>query len=150
MAKQNEHEGDRVSGKGWALDQLAGVLPNVDTLRARRVKATLDVVAEAFEVDRRTLTAANIRLKEKSVMVARQIAAYLLREDCELSFKDIATELGWRNHTSSQEAYHHIKDLQSKDETKKLSAVIDRIRESVKIDMKKLTIDKPAPPGMRM
>lgn len=135
---------------GWALDALEGAIPEFDTLRDRRVETTLNVVAEAFNTDRRALTAASIRSKDKTLIVARQLAAYLLREDCGLSFKEVATQMGWRNHTSAHDAHDHISGLTKQDESKKLAEVISSVREMVAADMRKLTIEKPTPPRMRM
>ena len=135
---------------GWALDALAGAIPDFDSLRDRRIDTTLDVVAEAFNTDRRALTAANLRTKDKTLMVARQLAAYLLHEDCGLSFKESATRMGWRNHTSAKDAFDHIAGLTKEASSQKLRDVIGSIREMVDVDMKKMTIDKPNPPKIRM
>jgi chromosomal replication initiator protein len=77
---------------------------------ARRAQTTpagvVDAVAEGYGVTLRELRG---RLRTKEIVLPRQVAMYLLREETEASLVDIGRELGDRDHTT---VMHGIKQIE--------------------------------------
>jgi chromosomal replication initiator protein len=98
-----------------AYYQLNKVVPNVDVARSLIAalqgdgalgggltpKRVIAAVAKYFDVSLENLLGASRR---KELVVPRQIAMYLLREDCSSSFPSIGHELGGRDHTTAMHA----------------------------------------------
>ncbi len=98
-----------------AYYQLNKVVPNVDVARSLIAalqgdgalgggltpKRVIAAVAKHFDVSLENLLGASRR---KELVVPRQIAMYILREDCSSSFPSIGHELGGRDHTTAMHA----------------------------------------------
>jgi chromosomal replication initiator protein len=71
----------------------------LDTTRRKRItpEAILREVAEFYGVDLRALTG---RGRSRNIVVPRQVAMYLLREETDASLMDIGRLLGGRDHTT--------------------------------------------------
>src|SRR6185503_18505091 len=71
----------------------------LDTSRRKRITAEVIIreVAEFYGVDLRALTG---RGRSRNIVVPRQVAMYLLREETDASLMDIGQLLGGRDHTT--------------------------------------------------
>jgi chromosomal replication initiator protein len=71
----------------------------LDTTRRKRItaEAIIREVADFYAVDLRALTG---RGRSRNIVVPRQVAMYLLREETDASLMDIGRMLGGRDHTT--------------------------------------------------
>ncbi len=86
--------------------------------RARRASATpslvLERVAAYYELQISDLIGPR---RDKDIVVPRQIAMYLMRQELGLSFPKIAQAVGGRDHTTAMHSVTKIEKLSDKDET---------------------------------
>jgi chromosomal replication initiator protein len=90
---------------------LADMLP-----KNRRIApaSILDAVAEQFSIDKVKLLG---RDRSKEVVLPRQIAMYLMREETNASLPEIGASIGGRDHTTVIYGCDKINDLLEKDDT---------------------------------
>jgi chromosomal replication initiator protein len=67
----------------------------------------LDAVAREFGVPRRQIRQAARR--DRATVLARQVAIYLARRQCGLALRDVAVELGCRDHSVASHAFASLK-----------------------------------------
>jgi chromosomal replication initiator protein len=82
------------------VDLAAAALSELlDTSRRQRISndAIVDAVAKFYNIDLKVLKG---RGRSRNIVVPRQIAMYLMREETESSLMEIGTELGGRDHTT--------------------------------------------------
>ncbi|MBI2410603.1 MAG: chromosomal replication initiator protein DnaA [Candidatus Kerfeldbacteria bacterium] len=109
-----------------AFHQLHKTEPTLDSVRsllstlsqspkrgAITTKKILNTVAEFYEVDMKDIVG-NSRKKE--LVVPRQIAMYLMREEIHASYPNIGQELGGRDHTTAMHACQKITKMVHDDE----------------------------------
>lgn len=103
-----------------AYYQLNKVIPNVDVARSLvsalqgegalggglTPKRLIAAVVKYYDISLENLLGASRR---KELVVPRQIAMYLLREDCGSSFPTIGHELGGRDHTTAMHACSKVR-----------------------------------------
>ena len=83
-----------------SVDMAAAALSELlDTSRRQRISndAIVDVVAKFFSIDLKVLKG---RGRSRNIVVPRQIAMYLMREETDASLMEIGQELGGRDHTT--------------------------------------------------
>jgi chromosomal replication initiator protein len=83
-----------------SVDLAATALSELlDTSRRQRISndAIVDAVAKFYNIDLKALKG---RGRSRNIVVPRQIAMYLMREETESSLMEIGTELGGRDHTT--------------------------------------------------
>jgi len=102
---------------------LADLLPKRWRPEPERV---LRAVAEEFQVP---VDKMRSRLRAKNVLLARQVAMYLLREDLRLSFPQIGRLFGGKDHSTVTHACEKI--ARAYDEDEALRRRIQRIREAL-------------------
>lgn len=120
-----------------AYHQLNKTIPTLDSVKqvlsslsqapkrgAVTTKKILGTIAEFYEVELKDLVG-NSRKKE--LVVPRQIAMYLMREEIHASYPNIGQELGGRDHTTAMHACQKIAKL--KDEDEKTQGDINMIKE---------------------
>jgi chromosomal replication initiator protein len=101
-----------------------------DTVRGRKTAVTRDEIISAvlrhFGVGHREITS---RSRTREVVVPRQVAMYLLREETDASLLEIGGELGGRDHTTVLHGIRQIEKALSNDPA--LRSRIMAIRESI-------------------
>ncbi len=85
-------------------------------------KKVLAVVAEAFQVPVQELKGQN---RTKRIALARQVTMYILRQQLNMSLKDIGYQLGGKDHTTVMHAIEKVEKLRTKDQA--FNAQIERI-----------------------
>ncbi len=100
-----------------------------DYLPAREERSPSDIVTAVshfFGLNRNDLTG---KSRSQDVVLPRQVAMYLLREEGNISLPRIGQELGGRDHTTVMYACDKIADLIQKDE--KLRRQVNQLREQL-------------------
>lgn len=98
------------------LESVKSVLSSISQAPKRgavTTKKILVTVAEYFEIENKDIVG-NSRKKE--LVVPRQIAMYLMREEVHASYPNIGQELGGRDHTTAMHACQKIDQLKEQDE----------------------------------
>lgn len=85
----------------------------------------LKSVADFYGVSLNDLTK---RSRKKEVVRPRQIAMFLLREEVKLSFPEIGSKLGGRDHSTAIHAYEKIRNEEDSNETTKQELVLIKER----------------------
>lgn len=96
-----------------SVKQVLSSLSQAPKRGAVTTKKIIGTVAEYFEIDLKDLTG-NSRKKE--LVVPRQIAMFLMREEVHASYPNIGQELGGRDHTTAMHACQKIEQLKEEDE----------------------------------
>ena len=107
-----------------SVKQVLSSLSQAPKRGAVTTKKILGTIADFFEVELKDLVG-NSRKKE--LVVPRQIAMYLMREEIHASYPNIGQELGGRDHTTAMHACQKIGKL--KDEDEKTQSDINMIKE---------------------
>ena len=102
---------------------LADLLPNPSTIEPKEV---MNQVAGAFGVSIENLIGPDRR---QEVVLPRQIAMYLLREEAKFSLPKIGEAMGGRDHTTVMYACQKVTDMLERDD--KLRRQVIRIREQI-------------------
>ncbi len=102
---------------------LADLIPQRSLLEPDRV---LNVVAKAFGISSEALLG---RSRVREVVLPRQVAMYLLREEANVSLPQIGMTLGGRDHTTVMYACEKVADLLERDDH--LRRQLIQIRESL-------------------
>jgi len=103
----------RVRGRAFTIDEAKPVLDQITTKSKKVVTASqiIKTVSEFYDLGEGGLFE---RSRRREVVVPRQIAMYLLREDFHGSYPFIGQKLGGRDHTTALHAYEKIsKELKS-------------------------------------
>jgi chromosomal replication initiator protein len=102
---------------------LADLLPQRSALEPQQV---VSVVATTFGITREQLMG---RDRSREVVLPRQVAMYLLREEANVSLPQIGEALGGRDHTTVMYACEKVADLLERDD--RLRRQLIQIRESL-------------------
>src|SRR5690606_30046121 len=89
-------------------------------------KHIIEAVAKFFDIDTKDLSG---KSRKKELVVPRQIAMFLLREEISLSFPSIGNELGGRDHTTAIHACNKIQ--QDAQDNQKLKQQILSIKQLI-------------------
>lgn len=120
IVPNNVRELEGALNKLFAYYQLNRVVPNLDLIKSLlssltqnsinqgglTAKKVVQVVSVYFDISINDLVGSSRR---KELVVPRQIAMFLLREECGSSFPSIGHELGGRDHTTAMHACSKIK-----------------------------------------
>jgi chromosomal replication initiator protein len=87
-------------------------------------KDIIEIVAKFYNISSKEITS-NSRRQE--LVVPRQIAVYLIREELNTSYPTIGNELGGRDHTTAMHAYNKISEQKEKNE--RLNQEINSIKQ---------------------
>lgn len=109
-----------------AFHQLNNTKPSIESVRSLlggistnpkkaglTSKKLLKIVSEFFDISMDDLLGAS---RKKELVMPRQIAMYLMREQLKASFPNIGQEIGQRDHTTAMHACLKISDLLNTDE----------------------------------
>lgn len=126
VVQSNIRELEGALNKVLALYQLKNVLPTVEEVKQQLVsisqpvkkgavtnKQILGVVCEYFDVPSSDLIGES---RKKQLVVPRQIAMYLMRQELHSSFPNIGQELGGRDHTTAMHAVTKISKEMEQDQ----------------------------------
>ena len=101
------------------LDEVKNIIKaiNLHTPKSSlTAKKIINTVASFFEISIENLTGSS---RKKELVVPRQIAMYLMREEINASFPNIGQELGKRDHTTAMHSYSKIcKEVEKNDKIK--------------------------------
>ncbi|HOY56057.1 MAG TPA: chromosomal replication initiator protein DnaA [bacterium] len=92
------------------LDEVKSILQSINTIIPKSAlsnKSIIQTVSEFFNISTAEIVGTS---RKKELVVPRQIAMYLMREELETSFIKIGHELGDRDHTTAIHAYTKIKE----------------------------------------
>ena len=84
-----------------------GMLSNIKKVRPQHItaKQVIDKTARYFQIDPKDICSPK---RDRHIVVPRQIAMYLLRNELKLSFPIIAKELGRKDHTTAMHSVNKI------------------------------------------
>ncbi len=101
------------------LDSTKEILANIiNSLPSKSItpKLIIDVVAKFYDIEIADLTG---KSRKKELVVPRQIAMFLMREEINTSFPTIGNEFGGRDHTTAIHACNKIGNEVKQDQRKK-------------------------------
>ena len=75
--------------------------------RETRAKVIIEVVANAYGYTGKKIRS---RLRERHVVEARHVAMFIVREQCQLSFSEIARLLGRKDHATVIRAIENVRN----------------------------------------
>lgn len=106
------------------LDEVKSILQSINTIIPKSAlsnKSIIQTVSEFFNISTAEIIGTS---RKKELVVPRQIAMYLMREELETSFIKIGHELGDRDHTTAIHAYTKIKEEFNNDEKTKQTILL--------------------------
>lgn len=118
-----------LSGRALTLDTVKELLSSVARSNKRggvTPRQIIETVAEFYELEISSLVGAS---RKKELVVPRQIAMYLMREELQSSFPSIGYELGNRDHTTAMHAVQKISTQLRED---------DRLQENMRLILQRL------------
>ncbi|XOU94242.1 MAG: chromosomal replication initiator protein DnaA [Candidatus Kerfeldbacteria bacterium] len=111
-----------------SVESVKNILSSVSSYKHRdsaiTTKQIINMVASFFDKPKDDLLGSS---RKKELVIPRQIAMFLLREEIKCSYPTIGQELGGRDHTTAMHAYEKIKKCLDKDE--KIRQDINLIRQ---------------------
>jgi chromosomal replication initiator protein len=98
----------RLNGAPLTVETVQRALADVTASRARPLQPVevLDAVAKQYKVDPKLLRG---KQRDKEIVLPRQVAMYLMREETTASLMEIGRELGGRDHTTVLHGWEKIK-----------------------------------------
>jgi len=100
-----------------SLDSIKGILQSAHQIKkqnkALSSKDIISTVVNYFDIPTSSLLGAS---RQKGLVVPRQIAMYLLREELKSSYPSIGHDMGDRDHTTAMHAYEKIRNAIDVDE----------------------------------
>lgn len=126
--QSNIRELEGVLNRIMAYHSLNNTVPSLDSVkqilqstkqhtknqqRALTNKDIINVVVNFYDIPSASLLGAS---RQKELVVPRQIAMYLLREELKSSYPSIGQEIGGRDHTTAMHAYEKIRNAIDEDE----------------------------------
>jgi chromosomal replication initiator protein len=100
-----------------SLDSIKGILQSAHQVKkqnkALSSKDIISIVVNYFDISTSSLLGAS---RQKGLVVPRQIAMYLLREELKSSYPSIGRDMGDRDHTTAMHAYEKIRNAIDVDE----------------------------------
>lgn len=100
-----------------SLDSIKGILQSAHQVKkqnkALSSKDIISTIVNYFDISTTSLLGAS---RQKELVVPRQIAMYLLREELKSSYPSIGHDMGNRDHTTAMHAYEKIRNAIDTDE----------------------------------
>ncbi len=119
--------------------QLKGIVPNiksakeflgefVSSIQAKSLtpKEIIEATAKFYNLTYKDITGGS---RKKELVVPRQIAIFLIREELNTSYPTIGHELGGRDHTTAMHAYNKICHEIKEEENERIKQEIESIRQ---------------------
>ncbi len=120
IVQNNIRELEGALNRVVAATQLTNTKPTIESVKgllsslvqspkrgAITTKQVLLAVAEYFNTQIEALTSSS---RKKELVIPRQIAMYIMREEMSASYPTIGQELGGRDHTTAMHAYNKVKE----------------------------------------
>lgn len=97
----------QIKGRTLTLPEIKSVIKlNVKPRKSSSAKEVVKAIATYFDINESSIFE---KTRRKEVVRPRQIAMYILREDCGISFPLIGEKIGGRDHTTVLHSYEKIK-----------------------------------------
>jgi chromosomal replication initiator protein len=97
----------QIKGRDLNLSEIKNLLKlNIKPKKSASAKEVVKAIATYYNIEENSIYE---KTRRKEVVVPRQIAMYILREDCGVSFPLIGEKLGGRDHTTVIHSYEKIK-----------------------------------------
>jgi chromosomal replication initiator protein len=97
----------QIKGRDLNLGEIKNLLKlNIKPKKSASAKEVVKAIATYYNIEE---TSIYEKTRRKEVVLPRQIAMYILREDCGVSFPLIGEKLGGRDHTTVIHSYEKIK-----------------------------------------
>jgi chromosomal replication initiator protein len=97
----------QLKGRELSLAEIKSIVKaNEKPKKTASVKDVLRVIANFYQIEEKSIYE---KTRRKEVVRPRQIAMFLLREDCSVSYPLIGQKLGGRDHTTVIHSYEKIK-----------------------------------------
>ena len=96
---------------------LSGIISNFQS-KSTTPKIIIEAVSRFFDINVKDITGQS---RKKELVVPRQIAMFLMRQEINSSYPSIGQELGGRDHTTAMHAYNKISKECQEDEKIKLN-----------------------------
>lgn len=114
----------QLKGRELSLNEVKNLIrANAKPKRTIAVKDIVKIVANFYNIEEETIYD---KTRRKEVVRPRQVAMYLLREDCNISYPSIGQKLGGRDHTTVIHSCEKVKNDMKEDPS--LSQEINQIR----------------------
>jgi chromosomal replication initiator protein len=98
----------QVKNKNLNLQEIRSMIKlNIKPRKSSSVKDVVKAVATYYDINEASIFE---KTRRKEVVRPRQIAMYVLREDCNISFPLIGEKIGGRDHTTVLHSYEKIKN----------------------------------------
>lgn len=98
----------QIKGRSLTLPEIRTMVKlNAKPKKTASVKDVIKAIATYYEIDESSIFE---KTRKKEVVRPRQIAMYILREDCGKSFPLIGEKVGGRDHTTVLHSYEKIKN----------------------------------------
>lgn len=97
----------QIKGRDLNLGEIKNLLKlNIKPKKSASAKEVVKAIATYYNIEENSIYE---KTRRKEVVLPRQIAMYILREDCGVSFPLIGEKLGGRDHTTVIHSYEKIK-----------------------------------------
>jgi chromosomal replication initiator protein len=120
------HELNKIPFSLEETKKIVSSLISVPKKAALSPRELLQIVAEFYGLKLQELTGSS---RKKELVIPRQVAMYLLREELDASFPLIGKELGNRDHTTAMHAWRKIK--KEVEEEGRIKQEIEAIRQRI-------------------
>lgn len=92
------------------LDQIYTQQPIISSVKTSSLQSILQETAKYFGIEEQKIRG---KTRKQNIVLARQVAMYLMREHTEASFNQVGEEFGGRDHTTVMHGVDKIKNLLS-------------------------------------
>ena len=124
----------KIKGRNISLNEVKELLKkNIKPIKKISMGKLIKTIADFYNIEEKYLFE---KTRRKEVVIPRQIAMYLLREDLNISYPFIGDKFGGRDHTTVIYAYEKIHNSIKKDF--QLSDDIDQIRKDIYEEVNKV------------
>ncbi len=108
------HEFHNLKPSLKVVKNILNDLINNNQIKPISAKDVIEIVCQFYNINHKDLIG---NKRKKELVIPRQIAMYIMREELKISYPSIGEELGGRDHTTAMHAYNKIqkeKDLDNK------------------------------------
>jgi chromosomal replication initiator protein len=98
----------QIKGRELTLPEIKVIVKaNIKPRKSSSTKEVVKAIAAYYDINESSIFE---KTRKKEVVLPRQIAMYILREDCNISFPLIGEKIGGRDHTTVLHSYEKIKN----------------------------------------
>lgn len=118
------HDFHNISPSLKTVKNILNDLTNNNQIKPIIPKDVIEVVCQFYNISNKDLLGEK---RKKELVLPRQVAMFLMREELQTSYPSIGSELGKRDHTTAMHSYNKIK--KEKEENEKLNQEISSIKQ---------------------